>query len=259
MRSRTAFWWLFAGLGGGVVLAAAAHDVWIAVAGPLVAVAGVLRWAYRYAQRRGELEFFTALAPALGLRYMGEDGVFGVTPLLAAGDRRRFFHVMQGDGCKLGLYTYEIRRKNRNDQTVRWEPYHFTICELDLAPSMPSYPGVYVRRHQGLIHGDDWLRDSRFERVQVESIAFSERYDVLTAPDQDPIALRQLLTPALIDWMASNPLSPGFELRAGVLVVWLPGHVEETGKLELFVDSARHIAETAAREAASKAPLSQLT
>jgi hypothetical protein len=52
-----------------------------------------------------------------------------------------------------------------------------------------------------------------------------------------------------VDWLASHPLSPGFELRAGVLVVWLPGHVEEAGKLAYFLEAARHLAAAVSREA----------
>jgi hypothetical protein len=120
---------------------------------------------------------------------------------------------------------------------------------MDLSPEMPTYPGVYLRRRQGLIHGDDWLRHDRCRRVELESIAFGERYDLLCAPDQDELALRELFSPKLVDWLAGHPLEPGFELRAGVLVVWLPGHVEEAGKLAFFLDGARHLANTVAREA----------
>jgi len=253
LRSRTAFWALFAGIGGSVLLAAAWHDARVAVGGPLVTVALVLVMTYRQASSRAEQDFFVALAPALGLTYLGAVGLWGVTPLLAAGDRRRFEHVMGLSGCQLGLYTYEVQRKNSNNDSTRWDPYHFTVCVLDLAPDMPSYPGVYLRRKQGLIHGDDWLRDARVRRVELESIAFNERYDLYSAPDQDELALRQLFSPTLIEWLARHPLQPSFELRAGVLAVWLPGHVEEAGKLEFLLDGARHIAGAVGRETAEAA------
>jgi hypothetical protein len=255
LRGRAAFWALFAGIGGSIVLAAALHDPRVAVAGPLATAVFVGVSAYRYARGRAEREFFMALAPALGMTYLGEVSLWGVTPLLAAGDRRHFDHAMGRDGCQLGLYTYEVQRKSPRGETIRWEPYHFTICVMDLAPEMPSYPGVYLRRKQGLLHGDDWLHDRRFRRVQLESIAFNERYDLLRAPDQDELSLRQLLSPTLVEWLANHPLQPGFELRGGVLVTWLPGHVKEAGKLEFFLDAARHIAVAAEREAAEAAAL----
>ncbi len=232
-----------------MLLAAAWHDARVAVIGPLATVALVLLVAQRYAHNRSELEFFVALAPTLGMTYLGEVGVVGITPLLAAGDRRRLDHAMGCEGAQLGMYTYEIRRQTRNGETVRWEPYDFTVCVMDLAPSMPSYPGVYVCQKRGLLHGDDWLRRDRSRRVELESIAFNERYDLLRASDQDEVALRELFSPSLVDWLANHPLAPGFELRAGVLVVWVPGHIEDAGELAFFLDGARHLAAIVSREA----------
>jgi hypothetical protein len=249
LRSRTAFWALFAGIGASVVLAAARHDARIAVVGTLATVIAVVGLTYRSAARKAELEFFVALAPTLGMTYLGETGVVGITPLLAAGDRRRLEHTLEGNGAQLGMYTYEVRRQRSRNDPPHWDPYYFTVCIIDLAPTMPSYPGVYLRRRQGLIHGDDWLRHARCRRVEVESIAFNERYDILCAPDQDELALRELFSPKLVDWLATHPLEPGLELRAGVLVVWLAGHIEDAGKLAFFLDGARHLADTVSREA----------
>lgn len=249
LRGRTTFWALFAGIGGSVLLAAMWHDPRVAVIGPLATVAAVVFFAYRYAGHKSELEFFVALAPSLGMTYLGELGVVGVTPLLGAGDRRHFEYAMSGDGAQLGMYTYEVRRRNSNGGVEHWDPYHFTICIMDLSPTMPSYPGVYLCQKRGLIHGDDWLRHDRPHRVELESIAFNERYDLLRASDQDELALRELFSPTLVDWLATHPLAPGFELRAGVLAVWLPGHVEEAGKLSFFLEAARHLAGAVSREA----------
>jgi hypothetical protein len=249
LRGRTAFWTLFAGIGASVLLAAMWHDPRVAVIGPLATVAAVLLFSYRYADKKSELEFFVALAPSLGMTYLGELSLVGITPLLAAGDRRHFEYAMQGGGAQLGIYTYEVERRDSRGRVERREPYHFTVCVLDLAPEMPTYPGVYLCRKQGLLHGDDWLRRDRSHRVQLESIAFNERYDLLRAADQDELALHELFSPALVDWLANHPLAPGFELRAGVLAVWLPGHVEDAGKLSFFLESARHLAAAVSREA----------
>jgi hypothetical protein len=68
------------------------------------------------------------------------------------------------------------------------------------------------------------------------------------ARDQDPIAVRQLFSPSLLDWFARHPLKPGIELRAGTLVVFLPGHVEEGGKLAWLLDDAREVARRVLRD-----------
>jgi hypothetical protein len=249
LRGRPAFWTLFAGIGGSVLLAAMWRDAWVALIGALATVAAIVFVAYRYADKKSELEFFVALAPSLGMTYLGEVGVVGITPLLAAGDRRHFEYAMSGGGAQLGMYTYEVERRNSNGKLERREPYHFTVCIMDLAPTMPSYPGVYLCRKLGLFHGDDWLRRDRSHRVQLESIAFNDRYDLLRESDQDELALRELFSPALVDWLANHPLAPGFELRAGVLVVWLQGHVEDAGKLSFFLEAAHHLAGAVQRQA----------
>jgi hypothetical protein len=256
LRGRFAFWTLFIGIGASVLAGAAKHSVQIAAIGALATVAAVVFFAYRSASQRAQLEFFIALAPTLGMQYVGEIGMFPVTPLLGAGQRRRFEHAMQGGGGTLSLYTYEVEHRAPNGESARWDPYHFTVCVVDLAPSMPDFPGVYVRRKQGLIHGDDWLRTHRSRRVELESIAFNERYDLLLAQGQDELVVRELFSPSLIDWLAAHPLQPGFELRAGVLCVWLPGHVEEAGKLAFFVDAAQHLADAVQREATEAASTS---
>ncbi|HEY7631920.1 MAG TPA: hypothetical protein VH817_14525 [Thermoleophilaceae bacterium] len=249
LLGRTAFWTLFVGIGGSVLLAAMWHDARVAVIGSLVTIAGVVIFAYRYADKKSELEFFVSLAPSLGMSYLGELGVVGITPLLAAGDRRHLEYAMSGGGAQLGMYTYEVERRNSNGNVERREPYHFTVCIMDLAANMPSYPGVYLCRKRGLLHGDDWLRRDRSHKVELESIAFNERYDLLRESDQDEMALRELFSPSLVDWLATHPLAPGFELRAGVLVVWLPGHVEDAGKLSFFLEAAHHLADAVQRQA----------
>src|SRR3954463_12629150 len=80
LSGRNAFWALFAGIGGSVLLAAMWHDARVAAIGPLVPIAAVIALAYRYARRKSELEFFVTLAPSLNMTYLGEVGVVGITP-----------------------------------------------------------------------------------------------------------------------------------------------------------------------------------
>ena len=54
--------------------------------------------------------------------------------------------------------------------------------------------------------------------------------------------MRQLFAPSFVVWLANHPLQPGFELRAGTLLVFLPGEVGEAGKLEWLLMAADEIA-----------------
>jgi hypothetical protein len=54
--------------------------------------------------------------------------------------------------------------------------------------------------------------------------------------------LRQLFAPSFVVWLSDHPLQPGFELRAGTLVVFIPGHCGEAGKLEFLMMARAEIA-----------------
>jgi hypothetical protein len=259
LRSRTAFWAFFIGLVGGFLVGAYLRDPLVMAAAPAGAALLIVLIAFASADRRAEEEFWNALAPTLGLIYWGPMQLQPLTPLLAAGDRRAFEHVMQGPlepglPCSLGHYAFQVRRQapSLEDEERRaavWQSFPFTICVVELAPSMARYPGVFLRPKRGLFDDrHDWLKNLDPRKVDLESAALAQRYDVLVAHDQDEAVLRELMSPSLIDWLARHPLPLGFELRAGVLCAYMPGHVAEAGKLTWFRDGVRHLVRAVSRE-----------
>jgi hypothetical protein len=113
----------------------------------------------------------------------------------------------------------------------------------DLEPSIALFKGVFLRPRRGFVAAhSDWLKDTRTHELEVESAAFTERYELLIADDQDEVILRRLLSPTLVSWLASHPLTPGLELKAGALVVFVPHAIEDAGNLTYLIDAARHIA-----------------
>jgi hypothetical protein len=143
----------------------------------------------------------------------------------------------------VGHFVWErIERDSDGDEQVR-ERNRFTICVADLAPSMGLFKGVFLRQRRDLIApGSDWLKRTRKRGVEVESSAFTQRYELLLAEDQDEVVLRRLLSPTLVSWLANHPLTPGFELKAGTLVVFVPRPVEDAGNLTYLIDATRHLA-----------------
>lgn len=79
------------------------------------------------------------------------------------------------------------------------------------------------------------LPAERWQPVELESAAFERRYRLLALRGQDPVYVRELFAPALIDWLAHQvPAGFSFELNDGHLAVALPGHLprgEETDRL----------------------------
>ena len=107
---------------------------------------------------------------------------------------------------------------------------------------MKRFQGIYMRRKRGMfdrLNSDaNWLSTHHLEKVELESTAFCDRYELWRERDQDEITMRQLFAPSFVVWLANHPLQPGFELRAGTLLVFLPGEVGEAGKLEWLLMAA---------------------
>ncbi|HEX8067419.1 MAG TPA: hypothetical protein VF520_12940 [Thermoleophilaceae bacterium] len=260
VRGRTAFWSLFAGVAASVVFGGALHDVRVAAAGPVVTALAIVLIAYQTAARRAEDEFFASLAPTLGLEYTIRSALPPATPLLAAGDRQTCAHTMQGPlfgslggpGCMLAHYTYEIRRDVdvHEGQVTHWTPHRFTVCAVDLGGPLDRYRGLFLRRRpSGLKLDHDWLdRAPKPRKIELESERFNDVYDLRAARDQDDLAVRELFAPSFVVWLAEHPLQPGFECKAGTLLVFVPGHESSAGKLTMLHEAAREITRRLARQ-----------
>ena len=237
------------------------------VLGPLVAVALVVVVAAVAADRSAATSFFHHYARSLGLVYWPRSSMPALTPLLGAGDKRWIEHWMQGvlpgepplvGG--IGQLVWEEREEGRRDEALSFGKvtarHRITICVADLEPSIRRFHGVFLHPHRGLIASTpDWIRRTRTRSIQVESTAFSRRYELLVAEEQDEIVARQLLSPSLVVWLAEHPLAPGFEIRAGMLVVFVTRPLSDEGNLTYLLDvtrrlAARVLAET--REAAAR-------
>jgi hypothetical protein len=226
-------------------IGASQHSIAVMAGGPAVVVLVVAVSCWLRARREAENEFFERFAAAHGMTHSAHWQVFELTPLLAGGDRRHCDHWMQNKEAALGWYTFEVRHES--DDKDRWTSYDFTVATIDVGEiGMSRFQGIYLRRRRGvfdhLSSDANWLAGHRLKKVELESTAFCEKYELWAEQDQDDITLRQLFSPKFVVWLADHPLAPGFELRAGTLVVFLPGHCPEAGKLEWLLMSAREIA-----------------
>ncbi|HEV2875319.1 MAG TPA: hypothetical protein VGW14_09230 [Thermoleophilaceae bacterium] len=248
LRSRTAFWALFIGVSGAFLFGAWKRDPLIMAAGPAGVALGVAGIAFFMADRAAAHRFYSGFARSVGLGYASRFALLALTPLLGAGQRRRAEHWMYGRlpgdlPGGVGHFVWErIERDSDGDPQVR-ERNRFTVCVVDLEASMALFKGVFLRPRRGVIAPcSDWLKDARTRAVEVESAAFGERYELLIADDQDELVLRRLLSPTLVSWLANHPLTPGFEVKAGALVVYVQYATEDAGNLTYLIDATRHLA-----------------
>jgi hypothetical protein len=248
LRSRTAFWAFFGGIAATFLYGAWKRDPLIMAAGPAGVVLGVTGVAWFMADRAAAERFYRGFARNVGLGYASRFELLALTPLLGAGQRRRAEHWMYGQlpgdlPGGVGHFVWErVERDSDGDPQVR-ERNRFTLCVADLEPSMALFKGVFVRPRRGFVAShSDWLADSPTRELEVESAAFTERYELLVADDQDELILRRLLAPTLVSWLANHPLTPGVELKAGALVVFVPHAIEDAGNLTYLIDATRHVA-----------------
>ena len=228
------------------IIGAATHSVPVMGGGPVASVLVILVVAYLIADRNAEDEFFNRFAEAHKLIHSKKYGVPALTPLLGGGDRRECEHWMMGDGNALGWYTFEVRHDN-GDNKDTWEPFEFTVAMDDMGElGMSRFQGIYLRRRRGIFERLDsdanWLKTHRLKKVELESSAFHQKYELFAEQDQDDIVLRQLFAPTFVIWLAEHPLEPGFELRAGTLVVFIPGHCGDAGRLDFLLMARAAIA-----------------
>ena len=205
--------------------------------------------------RAGEIaadEFFAGFAPTIGLDYVDGTYLDPITPLLSAGETQECEHAMEGPlfgrlgGPRCTLTHFSFKVSHPGDQGgTRQVSHPFTVCSLEIPGALPLFKGVYLRRRPQIrIPGiwDDWLERARAQEVDLESTDFEEAYQLKVARDQERLWLHELFSPSFIVWLAEHPLRPGFECKAGTLVVFVPGHEGDPDRLTLFHEATREIA-----------------
>jgi len=80
------------------------------------------------------------------------------------------------------------------------------------------------------------------KEVRLESDRFLERYAVSTDGDQDQVAVWQLFSPSLIQWLTTDaPPRFSFELQDGALACFVPGYTEDEGELDALCAAAARV------------------
>jgi hypothetical protein len=248
LASRYAVWAMALGSCAAVVFGAWKGSWPIMLAGPAAVVVGVTGIAWLAADRAAANRFYSSFAESVGLGYARQAEVLTLTPLLGAGSRQYTEHWMYGrlpgglDGG-VGHFVWErTERDSDGDQVVK-ERNRFTICVADLEASLSLFRGVFLHPRRGLIAPySEWLGSAPTRTVEVESTEFGERYELRLATDQDQILARRLMSPSMVSWLANHPLTPGFELKAGALCVFVPRPLADAGSITFLLDATRHLA-----------------
>ncbi len=254
--------WVLVGGGSlllGVILALAFSPVVGAIAFVVAFLFGI--WlTFNVADSRAADDFFHVYAKQRALTLGGKTSLGAATPLLRKGDEQYAERTLTGDlapgvGGILAIYTYVTESTDSNGN--REKTYHpFTLGMTDVPECVSHVPELYCQRKSGLRSlekFEDVFRSSK-ERVELESEAMLDRYEVFSAKGQDAVWLRRLFSPSFIVWLTeSAPDKFAFELVGGTLVAYVRGHKEDTADLDKVAAATAMVASRLRQESSEGA------
>ena len=92
---------------------------------------------------------------------------------------------------------------------------------------------------------------ARHSKLWTESTVLNQRYTVSTSPFQDPNWMRQLFSPALVDYLGTKPPADfSFELAYGALLGSVEADYPDAAGLAALCEATAHVAERIAAECA---------
>jgi hypothetical protein len=243
--------WIATGVAAIAAGVAAAVFLGAAIGG--AAAAGVflvsLLIVFAIADSKAEDDFFQAYAAQRGLALSGKGPLPPATPLLRKGDDRYAERTLAGplaegiDGV-LALYTYEDETTDSegNRQT---NYYRYTVGLVEVPGCAAHLPELFCQRKFGL-HSLEKLEDAfrrSKQRVELESEALDERYEIFADPGQDQVWLRRFFSPTFIVWLGEEaPQKFAFELVGGTLCCYVNGHKENAADLDTVRAAAATVA-----------------
>jgi hypothetical protein len=225
--------------------------LWAIVPLLLVLVVQGLR-VWREAGRCAERDFFAGYATAHRFNYSERMMLVGATPLLAAGERRRCTHYIEGplpevDGTSVALAHFVVETQvNKYDRRKRpipvLTPHSFTVAIVDLQRPAKTFPGVYVERRRPIRMRTDWLDRRGLLPVMLSDNELASDCELLVRQGQDLDRLRLLVDRVLESWLVGSSLKPGFEYQDGTLLLYAAGRLRTSAELDELLSLTSRVA-----------------
>lgn len=191
-------------------------------------------------------ESYAAFAAARGLERVPALGLGPLTPLLVESKH------CQIEPAARGRLAGEVEGIVGHLAYTRNKTFRFNVALVEVPRSTQLAPRVFCVRKGRSTRDDEFYGfEARHSKLWTESTALNERYAIATSPYQDPNWMRQLFSPALVDFLASKPPADfSFELAYGSLL----GSVEDDDPgpdgLAALCDATAYVAARIARESA---------
>ncbi len=128
---------------------------------------------------------------------------------------------------------------------TRNKTFRFNVALTEIPASTAFAPRLFCIRAGRRSRDDEFYGfETRDSKLWTESTALNERYRIATSPFQDQNWLRQLFSPALVDWLASVPPAGfSFELAYGTLLASTEEDDPDAAGLGALCEAATHLAE----------------
>ena len=187
----------------------------------------VALWATKVKGRRVRLRgaladlgaTYSAFAAERGL-YRGRGrGLGGLPPVGVVSNHCLLVRAAGGglDGEVDGVVGHLAYKRNKT--------FRFNVALAEVPGSTAFVPRLFCVRKGRSTRDDEFYGfEARHSKLWTESTALNQRYTISTSHYQDPNWMRQLFSPALVDYLASKPPADfSFELAYGALL----GSVED--------------------------------
>jgi len=133
---------------------------------------------------------------------------------------------------------------------TRNKTFRFSVALTEVPASTAFLPRLFCVRKGRHTRDDEFYGfEARYSKLWTESTKLNERYTVSISPFQDPVWLRQLFSPALVDWLASEPPADfSFELAYGALLGSVEQDNPDAAALAALCEATAHVAARVRRE-----------
>ena len=134
-----------------------------------------------------------------------------------------------GEVVKTGRYGNKQRR---------WVPYTVALTKAPRAqqfiPTLACRPRSGLRVFEGI---EDFLLHRGMVRIELESVAFEERFELFVSEQHDANWVRQLFGPSFIVWLTHEPPEGfTFEYGGGTICASVEDHRDDPAELGGLVD-----------------------
>jgi hypothetical protein len=156
----------------------------------------------------------SSFAAAHGLEAVPNFDAGPLTPLLVESGAGRIApaaHGALGDGVS-GAVGQLVYTRNKT--------FRFAVAMTAVPASTPFAPRLFCVRAGRRTRDDEFYGfEARYSKLWTESLVLNDRYRIAISPYQDENWLRQLFSPAFVDWLATEPPDGfSFELAYGKLL-----------------------------------------